>query len=126
MYTILRTSQLTNVAWRAFNYPFNLSFGPLIGAISGGNTVVLKPSENAPACAAVMQKIMAASLDPDCYACIQGGMPETQALLAEKWDKIFFTGSSSTGNLAYANGNTWPQVYDTLGRYVFLNVTADL
>jgi beta-apo-4'-carotenal oxygenase len=91
--------QLANVAFRAFNFPFNLSFGPLIGAISGGNTAILKPSENAPACAAVMQKIMAASLDPDCYACIQGGIPETQALLAEKWDKIFFTGSASTGKI---------------------------
>ena len=77
----------------------NLSFGPLIGAISGGNTAVLKPSENAPASAAVMEKIMAASLDPDCYACIQGAIPETKALLAEKWDKIFFTGSASTGKI---------------------------
>jgi beta-apo-4'-carotenal oxygenase len=91
--------QIANVIISAFNFPFNLSFGPLVGAISGGNTAVLKPSENAPACAAVMQKIMAASLDPDCYACIQGGIPETQALLAEKWDKIFFTGSASTGKI---------------------------
>jgi beta-apo-4'-carotenal oxygenase len=91
--------QIVNVVISAFNFPFNLSFGPLVGAISGGNTAVLKPSENAPACAAVMQKVMAASLDPDCYACIQGGIPETQALLAEKWDKIFFTGSASTGKI---------------------------
>jgi beta-apo-4'-carotenal oxygenase len=91
--------QIVNVVISAFNFPFNLSFGPLVGAISGGNTAVLKPSENAPACAAVMQKIMAASLDPDCYSCIQGGIPETQALLAEKWDKIFFTGSASTGKI---------------------------
>jgi beta-apo-4'-carotenal oxygenase len=46
-----------------------------------------------------MQKIMAASLDPDCYTCIQGGIPETQALLAEKWDKIFFTGSANVGKI---------------------------
>ena len=90
---------MADVVIRAFNFPFNLSFGPLVGAISGGNTAVLKPSENAPACAAVMQKIMAASLDPECYTCIQGGIPETQALLAEKWDKIFFTGSASTGKI---------------------------
>ena len=81
----------------AFNFPFNLSMGPMIGAISGGNTVILKPSENAPHSAAVMQKIITASLDPDCYACIQGGIPETTALLAEKWDKIFFTGGAKTG-----------------------------
>ena len=71
----------------------------MIGAISGGNTVVLKPSENAPYSAVVMQKIVAASLDPDCYACIQGGIPETTALLTEKWDKIFFTGSAKTGTI---------------------------
>ena len=91
--------RVADLVSRAFNFPFNLSFGPLVGAISGGNTAVLKPSENAPACAAVMQKIMAASLDPTCYACVQGGIPETQALLAEKWDKIFFTGSASTGKI---------------------------
>ena len=69
----------------------------MIGAIAGGNTVVLKPPENAPHSAAVMQKIMAASLDPSCYACVQGGVPETSALLKEKFDKIFFTGSAKTG-----------------------------
>lgn len=83
----------------AFNFPVNLSFGPLIGAISGGNTAILKPSEQSPNSAAVMQKIMEASLDPDCYACIQGGIPETTALLAEKWDKIFFTGSANVGKV---------------------------
>ena len=77
----------------------NLSFGPLIGAIAGGNTAILKPSEQASACAAVMQKIMASSLDPSCYTCVQGGIPETTALLAEKWDKIFFTGSPRTGKI---------------------------
>ena len=83
----------------AFNFPVNLSFGPMIGAISGGNTVILKPSEQSPNCAAIMQKIMEEVLDPDCYACIQGGIPETQALLAEKWDKIFFTGSAGTAKI---------------------------
>lgn len=71
----------------------------MIGAISGGNTVVLKPSEQSSNCAAMMQKIMAEALDPDCYACVQGGIPETTALLAEKWDKIFFTGSVNTAKV---------------------------
>lgn len=83
----------------AFNFPINLSFGPLIGAISGGNTAILKPSEQSPNSAAVMQKIMEASLDPDCFACIQGAIPQTTALLAEKWDKIFFTGSANVGKI---------------------------
>lgn len=71
----------------------------MIGAISGGNTVILKPSENSPRSAAIMQKIMAESLDPSCYACIQGSIPEMKVLLEEKWDKIFFTGSANVGKI---------------------------
>jgi beta-apo-4'-carotenal oxygenase len=71
----------------------------MIGAISGGNTVILKPSEASPNCAAVMQKIVEEYLDPDCYRVVQGGIPETTALLAEKWDKIFFTGSVNTARV---------------------------
>jgi beta-apo-4'-carotenal oxygenase len=85
--------------FRAFNFPFQLSLGPMIGAISGGNTVILKPSEASPNCAAVMQKIIEEYLDPDCYQVVQGGIPETTALLAEKWDKIFFTGSVNTARV---------------------------
>lgn len=71
----------------------------MIGAIAGGNTVVIKPSEQSSHCAAVMQQIIAETLDPDCYTCVQGGIPETTALLAEKWDKIFFTGSVNTAKV---------------------------
>ncbi|KAJ5109217.1 Beta-apo-4'-carotenal oxygenase [Penicillium angulare] len=83
----------------AFNFPFQLTLGPVIGAIAAGNTVVIKPSENAPRSAAMMQKICEASLDPSCYTVIQGGIPETQALLAERWDKIFFTGGANVGRI---------------------------
>lgn len=82
-----------------FNFPFNLTFGPLVGAIAGGNTAIIKPSEQAPASAAVMKKILESSVDPSCYQLINGGIPETQALLAEKWDKIFFTGSANVGKI---------------------------
>lgn len=83
----------------AFNFPIQLSFGPMIGAISGGNAVILKPSENSPNSAAIMEKIMKEVLDPDCYACIQGGIPEMKVLLEERWDKIFFTGSATVGKI---------------------------
>lgn len=73
--------------------------GPAIGAIAAGNTVVIKPSENAPHSAAVIQKICEASLDPSCYSVIQGGGSETQALLADRWDKIFFTGGANVGRI---------------------------
>jgi len=83
----------------AFNFPWQLTLGPVIGAIAAGNTVIMKPSENAPRCAAVMQKIFEASLDPSCYHVVQGGASETQALLAERWDKIFFTGGANVGRI---------------------------
>ncbi|KAF5859501.1 hypothetical protein ETB97_002802 [Aspergillus alliaceus] len=83
----------------AFNFPFQLTLGPVIGAIAAGNTVVIKPSENAPNCAVVLQRIVEASLDPSCYTVIQGGVPETQALLAERFDKIFFTGGATVGRI---------------------------
>ncbi|KAF2201189.1 aldehyde dehydrogenase [Delitschia confertaspora ATCC 74209] len=83
----------------AFNFPIQLSIGPLIGAIAAGCTAVLKPSENAPHCAAVMQKIISESLDPSAYTVVQGSIPETSALLEQKWDKIFYTGSSNVGTI---------------------------
>lgn len=83
----------------AFNFPFQLTLGPVLGAIAAGNTVVIKPSENSSYSAAMMQKIVESALDPTCYTVIQGGVAESQALLAEKWDKIFFTGSANVGRI---------------------------
>jgi beta-apo-4'-carotenal oxygenase len=83
----------------AFNYPFQLTLGPVIGAIAAGNTVVIKPSEGSPNCAVVMQEVLEAALDPSCYTVVQGAVPEVQALLAERWDKIFFTGSANVGRV---------------------------
>lgn len=76
-----------------------MTLGPVIGAIAGGNTVAIKPSENAPYSAVVLQQIVEASLDPSSYSVIQGGVPESQALLAERWDKIFFTGGATVGRI---------------------------
>ncbi|KAJ4373076.1 Hexadecenal dehydrogenase [Neocucurbitaria cava] len=83
----------------AYNFPFQLSVGPLIGAIAAGCTAVVKPSESAPYAAAVLEKVLAESLDPSCYTVIQGAIPETTALLDQKWDKIFYTGSEHVGKI---------------------------
>ncbi|KAI7249604.1 aldehyde dehydrogenase, partial [Hortaea werneckii] len=83
----------------AYNFPIQLSLGPLIGAISAGCTAVLKPSENASNAARIMQHIIQQSLDPDAYQCVQGGVPETTALLEQKWDKIFYTGNGRVGTI---------------------------
>lgn len=83
----------------AYNFPVQLSIGPLIGAIAAGCTAVLKPSEVSPASAMVMKRIVESSLDPNAYAAANGGVPETSALLDEKWDKIFYTGSANVGTI---------------------------
>ncbi|OCK81950.1 aldehyde dehydrogenase [Lepidopterella palustris CBS 459.81] len=83
----------------AYNFPIQLSLGPLIGAISAGCTAILKPSESAPYAAAAMQKIISESLDPSAYTVVQGAIPETTALLDQKWDKIFYTGSANVGTI---------------------------
>ncbi|KAL1860167.1 Hexadecenal dehydrogenase [Paecilomyces lecythidis] len=83
----------------ACNYPFQLSFSPLFGAIAGGNTVVLKPSEQTPNSAVVMKELFEMALDSSCFAIVQGGVTEVQTLLASKWDKIFFTGSQAVGRI---------------------------
>ncbi|KAL9603970.1 MAG: hypothetical protein Q9179_001998 [Wetmoreana sp. 5 TL-2023] len=77
----------------------NLCFTPLVGAIAAGCTAILKPSENAPAVAKILQHIVETTLDASCYGVVQGAIPETSALLEEKWDKIFYTGSASVAKI---------------------------
>ena len=106
-----------------------LSLGPFIGAISGGNTAILKPSEQSPHTAAVLQKIISSSLDQRCYTVVQGGVPETQTLLAEKWDKIFFTGSANVGKIVAkaAAPTLTPVVLELGGRNpAFVTKNADI
>lgn len=82
-----------------YNFPVQLAVGPFIGAIAAGNTAVLKPSENAPSVAAVVQRIVESALDPTCYGIVQGGVAETTLLLDQQWDKIFYTGSQAVGKI---------------------------
>ena len=101
----------------------------MIGAIAAGNTVVLKPSEQSANCAAVMQKIMQEALDPDAYTVVQGAIPETSALLDQKWDKIFFTGSVRTARIVSqaAAKNLTPVALELGGRNpAFVTKKADV
>jgi aldehyde dehydrogenase (NAD+) len=82
-----------------FNFPFMLTIIPLIGAISAGNVAVVKPSENTPATSAVIEKIIAETFNPEYVSFVQGGVEITQELLAQRWDKIFFTGSTRVGKI---------------------------
>ena len=69
-----------------------LSIDPVIGAIAAGNVVVLKPSEIAPATSSLLAKLLPEYVDSSCIKVVEGGIPETTALLEQKWDKIFYTG----------------------------------
>ncbi|MBE2247252.1 MAG: aldehyde dehydrogenase [Candidatus Competibacteraceae bacterium] len=84
-----------------WNYPFLLTFSPLLGAMAAGNCVILKPSEHAPHTSAVMAHIINKHFDSSYIHLIEGGIEETQALLAERWDYIFFTGGPEIGKIIY-------------------------
>lgn len=70
-----------------------LALDPVIGAIAAGNAVVLKPSEIAPATSSLLAKLLGDYMDKSCIRVVEGAVDETSALLQQKWDKIFYTGS---------------------------------
>lgn len=82
-----------------WNFPFNLSLGPLVSAIAAGNTAVLKPSEMTPASTACIRRILADLFDENEVAVIEGDASVAEALLRKKWDHIFFTGSPAVGKI---------------------------
>jgi aldehyde dehydrogenase (NAD+) len=86
-----------------WNYPLQLLLNPLVGAIAAGNCVVLKPSEYAPATAAVMKKIVEAVFESSYIAYIEGdGASVVPSLLESfRFDHIFYTGSTTVGRIIY-------------------------
>lgn len=113
----------------AYNFPFMLSVDPLVGAIAAGCTAVLKPSEGAPNVAMVIKQIIEAALDPNAYRVVNGAVPETTALLDQKWDKIFYTGSAQIARIICkrAAENLTPVSLELGGRNpAFVTRNADL
>ncbi|WP_305982938.1 aldehyde dehydrogenase [Roseivirga thermotolerans] len=99
-----------------WNYPFQLLMTPLVGAVSAGNCVVLKPSEFCVHTNKVMNTITDEVFAKDHVAMVHGGKETNQALLAQKFDKIFFTGSSRLGKIVMqAAANTLTPVVLELG-----------
>ena len=82
-----------------WNYPVQLLLTPLLGALAAGNAVVAKPSEMAPATSAVLARLLTQYLDTQAVAVVEGGVPETTALLAERFDHIFYTGNGTVGRV---------------------------
>lgn len=82
-----------------WNYPMNLTLAPVIGALAAGNCVAIKPSDVAPATSAALAGWLPRVLDNRAVAVIEGGIAEATALLAEKFDHIFYTGNSAVGRI---------------------------
>lgn len=82
-----------------FNYPLLLSLSSLVAAISAGNNTVLKVSELTPHFAQLLTQLLTQALDNDVFAMVNGAIPETQALLDQKFDKIMYTGSTAVGTI---------------------------
>lgn len=101
-----------------WNYPFQLVMMPLVGAIAAGNTAILKPSELSPRTAAIVEKIIRMTFPEDYICVVQGSMEETQTLLAEPVDYIFFTGSVPVGKsvMAAAAKNLTPLTLELGGK----------
>eukprot|EP00088_Acartia_fossae_P055283 TRINITY_DN6416_c0_g1_i1.p1 TRINITY_DN6416_c0_g1~~TRINITY_DN6416_c0_g1_i1.p1 ORF type:complete len:496 (+),score=129.72 TRINITY_DN6416_c0_g1_i1:51-1538(+) len=83
----------------AWNFPLQLCLAPLTPAIAAGNCAVVKPSEIAPATAKVLEDLFPKYMDSKCIKVINGGVPETTELLKQKFDYIFYTGSTMVGKI---------------------------
>jgi aldehyde dehydrogenase (NAD+) len=84
-----------------WNYPYQLALSPVIAAIAAGCTIILKPSELTANCSRVLANLITENFDREYFAVVEGGVPETTELLAQKFDIIFFTGSVPVGKVVY-------------------------
>src|SRR6266487_6449194 len=82
-----------------WNYPVHLLLLPMVGALAAGNSVVGKPSEVSAHTSATLARLVPGYLDPECVAIVEGGVTETQALLAERFDYVFYTGNGRVGRI---------------------------
>lgn len=80
-----------------WNYPFLLTAEPLADAIAAGNTAIVKPSAYSPATSSIIEKIISECFSPEYVAVVTGGRAENSALLEQKFDFVFFTGSQTVG-----------------------------
>lgn len=112
-----------------WNYPFLLAVGPMISAIAAGNCVTLKPSEYAPATAAVLEKMLDVCFEGRFCRTVTGGAVVSAAETARPYDMIFFTGSTAVGRkvMAAAAQNLTPVVLELGGKSpCIVDETADL
>ncbi len=112
-----------------WNYPIQLCLSPLVGAISGGNCAIIKPSAYVPNASSVVAKLIRETFSPEYIAVVEGGREENSALLEEKFDYIFFTGSPDVGKVVMqaAAKNLTPVTLELGGKSpVIVDETAEL
>ena len=112
-----------------WNYPVQLCLTPLVGAIAAGNCAVVKPSAYAPASSAAIARLLGEIFPPEFVAVVEGGRGENRALLEQKFDYIFFTGSPAVGREVMAAGakNLTPVTLELGGKSpVIVDSTADI
>ncbi|HAR4107499.1 TPA: aldehyde dehydrogenase [Staphylococcus aureus] len=112
-----------------FNYPFQLVFEPLIGAIAAGNTAIIKPSELTPNVARVIKRLINETFDANYIEVIEGGIEETQTLIHLPFGYVFFTGSENVGKIVYqaASENLVPVTLEMGGKSpVIVDETANI
>lgn len=101
-----------------WNYPFLLTISPLVNAIAAGNTAIVKPSAYSPATSRIIEKIIHECFTPEYVSVVIGGRSENSALLEQKFDFIFFTGSQAVGKevLRHAAEHLTPVVLELGGK----------
>ena len=112
-----------------WNYPFQLSLLPVVGAIAAGNAVVVKPSEFAPETGKVLEALSGSVLDEGLVSFVFGEEEAAKALLSEPFDKVFFTGNSDVGRsvMKQAAAHPSPVVLELGGKSpVIVDETADI
>lgn len=112
-----------------WNYPVQLTLSPLVAAIAAGNCVVLKPSRYSSSCSSVINKMIAEFFEDNYITTFEGGSETNQALLDEKFDFIFFTGSPRVGHIVMekAAKNLTPFVLELGGKSpVYIDSSADI
>lgn len=118
-----------NLIIAPWNFPFNLTIGPMVSAIAAGNCVILKPSELTQNCEQLIVRMIAELFPPEEITVITGGVEQTTQLLELKWDHIFFTGSPQVGKIVMkaASNHLTPVTLELGGKNpVIIDATANI
>lgn len=113
----------------AWNYPITVQIGPVIAAIAAGNCVVLKPSEVSAHTAKLIAELWPKYLDPATSRIVNGAIPESTALLDQRWEHIFYTGNGTVGRIVSEKAAKWlcPTTLELGGKSpTIVDETADL